>query len=288
MINFFQYQGQGYLDFLLPAQADVGSIDATIYSSNGSVVSSSVEYTSSSVDTNVQAYVSGGASFFNVDDIAGIQRGKRYLLDGPEEFGGEFVTVKSVETSGRVNLYRPTIYSHVSESAFQGTLVKVLVSGSATETVGQHLYCTVDYEVSSEPQERLHKSFHVTRFIPVTNLSIEDLRDFDPQLGKKGLAGTHLNKLVENAWEMILSRVGARGNAGGLVGSIDLTVPHSYLVRRLILENDPERKEQADAFSQRFNEEFEASMGVATHDADGDGAINPNERFRNTIRFVRA
>jgi hypothetical protein len=288
MINFFQYQGQGYLDFLLPSQADVGSIDATIYSSNGSVVSSSVEYTSSSVDTQVQAYVSGGVSFFNVDDPSGIQRGKRYLLDGSEEFGGEFVTVKSLGSGGRVNLFRPTIYSHLSESTFQGTQVKVLISGSSTQTVGQHFYCTLAYETASEVQERLHKSFHVTRFVPVTNLSIEDLRDFDPQLGKKGLAGTHFNNLVENAWEMILSRVGARGNAGGLVGSIDLTVPHSYLVRRLILENDPERKEQADAMSQRFNEEFEASMSVASHDANGDGAINPNERFRNTIRIARA
>lgn len=289
MQNFFQYNGQGYLEFLMPEKADVDSVVATIYNSEGAIVSASVTYTSSSVSKLLQSPVSAGLSFLPLDSTSGIQPGKRYLLDGKEEFGGEFVTVRSLATGPTgVNLFRPTIAQHASGALLQGTSVKVLISGSSTETIEKNFYCKLAYEVNSEPQPELHKSFHVTRFVPVTNLSIEDLRDFDPQLGKKGLSGLHLKNLVDTAWEMILSRVGARGNMGGLVGSIDLTVPHSYLVRRLILENDPERKEQADAFSQRFNEEFEASMGVVAHDVDGDGIINPNERFRNTIRFSRA
>lgn len=287
MTNFVQLNGQGYLDFLMPERADVGSVVATVYNSNGSVVSASATYTSSSVSTVLQSSVSGGVTFLPLDTTASIQSGKRYLLDGREDFGGEFVTIKNLTVSG-ANLYRPTINSHASGSSFEGTLVKVLLSGSSTETVGNNFYCKVAYEVNSEPQAEIHKSFNVTRFVPVTNLSIEDLRDFDPQLGKKGLSGLHIKNLIDNAWEMILARIGARGNMGGLIGSVDLTNPHNYLVRRLILENDPERKEQADAFSQRFNEEFEASMGVAAHDADGDGSINPNERFRNTIRISRA
>jgi hypothetical protein len=47
-------------------------------------------------------------------------------------------------------------------------------------------------------------------------------------------------------------------------------------------------KEHADMLSQRFNEEFESILGVAAIDANGDGRIQPWERFRNTITFRRA
>ena len=288
MFNFVQFQGSGYLDFQLPVRADDGSIQATIYSSNGSILSSSVQFTSGTVDTTSDAEYEAGSSLIVLNSTSSIQKGKRYLFGGPEELQGEFVTVKRLgPADNAVTLMRPTINFHEVSSSFESTDVRVLVSGSSTNQVSTNNYCKLAFEYQAEAQPEFHKSFSVTRFIPVTNLSIEDLRDFDAQMGKKGLAGTNFSRLQEKAWEMILARVGARGNMGGIVGTVDLTTPHSYLVRRLILENDPANKEQADAMSQRFNEEFEAVFTVAAHDKDGDGAINPNERLRTTIRIIR-
>lgn len=297
MRNFIQFQSTGQLSFELPTRALSGSITGSVYNNRAGVTAVSASFTTSSINTILQTAVSGGAMSFIASGAITPLKNHRYLLGTSEEENGEMITLKSFSlSSGNTvfNLMRPLVFSHEAGQPVSDTTVVLTIPTGSTGLVSQNCYAIVEYIPSSSIgfansfADKIHKSFDVTRFIPVTTLSIEDIRDFDPQLAKKGLQGLSVNNLMLKAWEMILARIGGRGNMGGIVGSVDLTVPHSYLTRRLIAELDPEMKEYSDTLAQRFTEEFESILGVTAHDANGDGQIQPWERFRTSIRVTRS
>lgn len=297
MRHFVQFQSTGFLSFELPTRALSGSITGSIFNSNAGITGVSASFTTSSINTTVQTAVSAAAMSLVVAGTIAPVKNHRYLIGVSEEQNGEFITLRSFTTSGgntTLNLMRPLTFSYPAGEPVSDTTVVLTIGTGSTGQVNWNNYAKLEYIPSSSLgfaapfADSIHKSFDVTRFIPVTTLSVEDLRDFDPQLAKKGMQGLSVYNLMTKAWEMLLARVGARSNMGGIVGSVDLTVPHSYLTRRLIAELDPEMKEHADMLSQRFNEEFESILGVAAIDSTGDGRIQPWERFRNAIRFSRS
>lgn len=297
MRHFVQFQSTGFLSFELPTRALSGSITGSIYNNNGGITGVSASFTTSSINTTIQTAVSAAAMSVVVAGSITPVKNHRYLIGVSEEQNGEFITLKSFTTAGgntTLNLMRPLTFSYSAGEPVGDTTVVLTIGTGSTGQVNWNNYATLQYIPSSslgfatDFADTIHKSFDITRFIPITTLSIEDLRDFDPQLAKKGMQGLSVYNLMTKAWEMLLARVGARSNMGGIVGSVDLTVPHSYLTRRLIAELDPEMKEYADMLSQRFNEEFESILGVAAIDRSGDGRIQPWERFRQSVKFSRS
>ena len=298
MRNFVQLNGTGIISFELPVRPVNNQVTASIFSSNGSLIASNdaslgvplctVDVRQASFGAAVLTVAAAAGSLSFTGNVSTYTKGKRYLLGVSEEQNGEMITVRS-NAGGVVTPLRPLINSFAVGDSITDPEVRVTVPTSSTGEVSVNNYIRLSYtgSVSGLSGDAIHKSFDITRYIPVTTLSIEDLRDFDPQLAKKGLAGLSINAIMKKAWEQILARVGARGNMSGLVGSVDLTVPHSYLTRRMIAELDMEQKEYADMLALRFNEEFESIVGVTAHDANGDGAINSWERFRNTVSWVR-
>lgn len=301
MRNFIQFNSTGIINFELPVRPVPTQVTASIYNSNGSLLASNdagagvtlATVVAGSLNSLLYQSASAGANSLVIENPAtSLTKGKHYLVGVSEAQNGEMVTVKNTSVAGpltTINLMRPLIYSHETTEYISDTEVKVTVPASVTSNVSQNNYIKLAFtgSVSGLSEDAIHKSFDITRFIPVTTLSIEDLRDFDSQIGKKGLAGLQINSLMKKAWEVILARVGARGNMGGIVGSVDMTIPHSYLTRRMIAELDPEQKEYSDMLALRFNEEFEAIASVTPMDKNGDGNIQDFERFRNTISWVR-
>jgi hypothetical protein len=297
MRHFIQFQSTGFLSFELPTRALSGSITGSIYNNNAGITQLSASFTTGSINTTVQTAVSAAAMSLVVAGTIAPVKNHRYLIGVSEEQNGEMITLKSFSVAGgntTLNLMRPLVFSYAAGEPVADTTVVLTIPTGSTGLVSWNNYAKLEYIASSSLgfaapfSDSIHKSFDVTRFIPVTTLSVEDLRDFDPQLAKKGMQGLSVYNLMTKAWEMLLARVGARSNMGGIVGSVDLTVPHSYLTRRLIAELDPEMKEHADMLSQRFNEEFESILGVAAIDKNGDGRIQPWERFRQSIKFSRS
>ena len=297
MRHFCQFQSTGFLSFELPTRALSGSITGSIYNNNAGITQLSASFTTSSINTTIQTAVSAAAMSVVVAGSITPVKNHRYLIGVSEEQNGEFITLRSFTTAAgntTLNLMRPLTFSYPAGEPVADTTVVLTIGTGSTGQVSWNNYATLQYIPSSSLgfstafADTIHKSFDITRFIPITTLSIEDLRDFDPQLSKKGMQGLSLYNLMLKAWEMLISRIGARSNMGGVVGSVDLTVPHSYLTRRLIAELDPEMKEYADMLSQRFNEEFESILGVSAIDRSGNGSIQPWERLRNTISFKRA
>lgn len=288
-MQFINISTGGTLKFELPNYPtnSTGSVHVHIFNPAGSQVVTSASTTVDSVNTHVQTAVSGTQVAFTLDSTTGVVSGRRYFLDGPENTGGESVTVKSVSGS-TVTLYRPLERSHTSGSQFFGTLLQTTISGSQLGTVGKHYRAEAHWYLNDVEQAPMVVDFHCVRFSPESYLTLEDIRDLDPTLLQKWPKGMVFDKIRAKTKEMMLNRVASTVDPGSIVGIVDLTVAHSFLVRsEIALTAGPDWNDYRDKMVQRYQEEFEAALQANAIDSNQDGQIGVNEYFRKTIRLVR-
>jgi hypothetical protein len=88
----------------------------------------------------------------------------------------------------------------------------------------------------------------------------------------------------------LLIRRSLGGPRGDHRRELDLTVPHAYLTRALILEASATTAETAaevERFYQRFSSTFDTALASAAIDNDQDGRIEPNEGWYRSIPVMR-
>lgn len=285
-MHFINLSTGGTIFFEFPTQPDSGSISVKLYAPNGSGWGAP-SVTPDTVNTTITGTVGPGSQTLGVNTVTGLVAGRRYLLDGPETVGGESITVKAVSGSS-VTLFRPVITAHLSGSSLKGTGCLVSLTGSQTGTVGRGYRGEAFWTLDGVAQHPVVFSFHLVRYSPVSYLTMEDVRDLDPTLASKLPKGAFFSALRDKTWNMILNRVASTVNPGAVVGTVDLTVAHSFLVRsELALTAGPDFIEYRTQMAQRFAEELEAALAACTVDTNEDGIIAANEAFRRVIHLVR-
>lgn len=279
-------KGQSYtLGFYLPARADA-TPTATVYSPGGGSLQTPT-VTLDTVSTTLSGAASAGATSVTVASATGITAGRRYLIGGGEDAGGETITVKSV-ASTTVNLVRALRFAVSSGASFVGH--RATLSLSSIDTADRHYRAEVAWAVSSVTQAPFVLAFDVTKYTPRSGLTAEDIRDFDPILNKRLPQGLWIPAVIDQAWSMILAQIASKVDPGGLVGALDLTVPHAYLTRALILEasaTSAETAAEVERFYQRFSSTFDTALASAAIDNDQDGRIEPNEGWYRSIPVMR-
>lgn len=273
----------------LPQRADA-TPTFVVKTPSGSTAQSSASVTLASCNTTLNGAASAGAASVVVTSASGITAGRKYLVGGAESTGGEFVTVKSVSGT-TITLVRPLRFARASGVAFQSTRVDMAISASTPSAIGRHWRAEITWAVSSASQDTYEVPFDVTRYSPMTALRADDVVDFDPVLAKRLPAGTWLPALMDVAWDMILRRLALTKAPGSLMGAIDLTTPHAYLVRKLIAETGAttavELKEYAETLAAEFQRELEITLASAAVDDDQDGAIEKHEGWTKTLSLQR-
>lgn len=267
----------------LPVRPDSAPTFSVFTPSGGELQSGTA--TLDAVNTTLAASASASAQTVTLASGSGIAAGRRYFLGGPEENGGEVVTVRSV-SGATATLVRPLQRAAASGATF--TSSRLTVSINAIATVGRHYRLSLAYDVGAEAQAPWIVPFDVVRYVARTGLTLEDVRALDPQFAKRLPAGTWLPGLVERAWQMILARVASRVDPGALIGAVDLTTAHGYLVRALALETaGPENDAARALYAERFAQEFEAALTTTAVDNDQDGAVERNEGVYRSVPVAR-
>lgn len=267
----------------LPARPDAAPTFA-VYAPEGGSVETGTS-TLDAVDTTLASSAAAGASTLTLTSGTGVVAGRRYLLGGTEELGGEQVTVRAV-SGAAVTLLRPLARAAASGATFESTRVSVTLAAIAT--VGRHYRVELAYDVSAVAQPPFVVPFDVVRYTPRTLLTFEELRDLDPLLAKRFPAGGWFPALRDRAWSMILHAVASKVAPGALAGAIDLTIPHGYLVRALLAENagldfEPHRAQ----LMARYSYELETALAATAIDSDQDGAVESNEGWFRSVPVLR-
>lgn len=285
-MKFVQLNIGGTITLDLPTVPDSGTITGSVYSNSGGDLGVAT-VAAQTFSTTLVAAANAGVVQLTLSSSSGAALGQQYLLDGPEALGGETVTLRAVSGS-TATLLRPTLSPRAAGATLQSSRAVFTISAAQAVAVGRHYRLKIDYTSNSVSQPPLFISFDVTRYNPVSFLNAESLRDLDPTLAAKIKQGTNLSQLKERTWDMILTRIAQNYSPGALIGSIDLTTAHQYLIRsELALIAGPEFQDYRDKLAQRFQEEFEASLGAAAFDNNQDGSVTANEGFLKSIYLSR-
>lgn len=241
-----------------------------------------------SVNTTLSAGAAAGAQTITVASATGVTVGRRYLLTGQEIAGGEWVTVRAISGT-TLALARPLALSHASGASVSSTRVSCAVTAAACATVRRGCRVEITYTVSSATRPVVSVEFDVTRYRLESGLTLEHVRDLDPQLLKRAAPGTWWPSVIATAWERIVSRIAQQHDPGGLVGAIDLTQPHAVMVRLLIAEQGASDESRAHAaeLRSRFDAELSLLLSARAFDDDQDGAVESNEGFFKSINLIR-
>ena len=277
-------RGQSYtLAVYLPARADA-TPTATVYGPEGGA-QQTPSVTLDTVATTLSGSASAGATSVTVASATGITAGRRYLLAGGEDAGGETVTVRAV-SSNTVTLVRPLRWAAASGASFVGH--RITMALTSLSTADRHYRAEVTWAVSTVAQPPFVVPFDVVRYWPRSGLTAEDLRDLDPLFSKRLPAGTWIPAVIDRAWDQILARVASKVAPGALVGALDLTVPHGYLVRALLLETaGPDAAQERELLFARYGAELDSALAATAIDDDQDGAVEPHEGWYRSIPVLR-
>lgn len=241
-----------------------------------------------SVNTTLSGAAAAGALSVSVASASGITVGRRYLIGGTEEAGGEWVTPSSI-ASTTITLARPLVRAQANGAAFAGTRVSCVVTAAMATEVARGCRCEVTYLVSAAARPVVSVEFDITRYRLTSGLTLDHVRDLDPTIASRAAKGTVWPRVIDAAWERLVNRVGLQKAPGGLVGAIDLTQCHAIYVRLLIAEQslDEDGIARANELRARLDAELTAHLAARAYDDDQDGAVEAHEGFVRTINLIR-
>lgn len=284
---FVTLNSTGSLVFDLPQRPDASSITASLYTpSGGSLAGATVAL--DSVNTGLTLAVSSSTVALVVASATGMAVGRRYLLDGSEDTAGEWVTVRTLSGTTVTPLH-PPVSSHASGSTLQSARVTVTVPAATTTPVGRHYRCELSWQVSGSNQAPYVATYDVVRYTPVSYLTREDVGTIDPTFIKKIPSGWAFQQVKQGTWDEMLQRIASTVAPGSLVGTVNLTRPHAFLVlAELVLSAGEEAAPFRERLIQRHKESLDAALAAHAIDENQDGNNNQDEGWRNSVILVRA
>lgn len=251
---------------------------------SGGAVQASTVPTLNAVSTTLSVAANAGDQTLTLTSATSVVVGNRYLLGGTEATGGEFVTVKSI-ASNVVTLVRRIITSKASGASFVSTEVSFPIAAISGPGRAYRVEYTYD---SNRPSFVL--PFDVTRWTPVSYLTIEDLRDIDPNITKKLPAGIWLPAMMNETWEILQNHIASKVDPGGVVGSVDLTTAHGYLLKAILAESagtSAEVTTYRDMMYKRYLEERDNSLSNMSYDEYQTGKASMHRGYYRNIKLVR-
>lgn len=253
----------------------------------GAIVQTSSAPTLDTVNTTLASAAAAGAQQLTVTSGTGVTVGRRYLLGGAEDDGGEVVTVRAVSGT-TVTLVGRLRAARASGAAFVSARVSFSVAAIATPGRAYRVEYTWP---SGDGQPVAHIPFDVVRYVPVSHLSVSSVADLDPLFPKRLPEGLWLPGLVSEAWSMICRHLAQQYEPGALVGACDLTTAHGYAVRFLLAETAGEGDDVAAyrvRMAKRYQEERDATLSTLAVDRGQQGAASQVRPWARSIRVVRA
>jgi hypothetical protein len=255
----------------------------TVSTVGGASVQSTTAALRDPVDTTLSAAAVAGAAQLTLTDVTGVEIGRRYLLGGREDRGGETVTVRAIN-GAVVSLVRRLFTARAAGVVFQSTRVRFPVA--ALQGHGRNH--RVEYSwPPADAQPTYIVPFDLVRYAPISTLTVEDLRDSDPIIAQRLNTGTWLAGVIQQAWETLLRHLASKVDPGAVVGVRDLTSAHGYLVRALIAETaGPDAADYLGRMQARYREERDAAMAATAIDEAQTG-VGRNGRLGRSIPIIR-
>jgi hypothetical protein len=251
--------------------------------------STSAGYTA--LSTTLNGAATAGSTTIVLSDASGVVVGRQYQLGGSEREFGETVLVVAV-SSNTVTLAQPVLKNRANGTTFKSTRVTFAIGTGVTASPLTNCFLEYTYAYGSVTQDLVIVPFDVVRYNPVSFVDSQALRRLDPQLFKRVASGLYLQGVIDNTWDSLLDKIAAKVPPGAVVGTIDLTRAHCFLVFIELLTmgaNNAETRELLAFLERKFAESFTETLGRLAIDSDQDGdAVTGEKGFVvSSIKVIR-
>lgn len=236
------------------------------------------------VSTTLSALAAAGAGSLALTSASGVTAGRVYLVGGAEAEGGEAVTARALSGS-TLTLVRRLERERASGATFQSARLSFAITTASTAVPRRN--ARIEW-TNPDTGEVVPIPFDVTRYAPVSTLTAEVILGLDPQFKKRLAAGEWLPGRIAIAWDMLLGHIAAQVQPGGLIGTVDLTTAHGYLVRALAAETaGKDAAEEYVMLSRRYAEERERVLTACAYDERQTGNASNRRGYHRSINLVR-
>lgn len=259
------------------------AVTASAYSPSGGSVSVSVTSQSLSIGLTANAYA--GDNEFTIDSISGLKLDTQYVIKN-STYENLFAIKKIDPSTKTIQSFRPLQQDFASGSA----VVSPTLLFSFPDSLDYQLGYRLELEYLDFYGDRKFETlaFNAVPYSLKSDLTLEILAAHDGLVEQKIASETNFSAMKEATWDSIVARVHTNKDLGTLVGTINLTTPHAYLMLVQLAQGaGPEFLEYRNMLARRFEEELNLVLTSVQTFGNSTGQTKQKDWFR-TVQIVRA
>lgn len=251
-------------------------ISASAYDRNNQSIPMTAAKQTLTNGVSVDAYA--GDTSFTLDSLSGLRINSLYAVKNS--------TYEQLVSIARMNPSTKEVFLHrpLEQDFASGSLI-------SSPTVTFSFTSTVDFNIGNRIEFHYHDfygdeqietiPFNALPYHLKTDASIETVAALDGQIAEKLNSGVNFDTLKNATWEMVVARVHANKAVGTLVGTVNLTNAHSFMILAQLAQGaGPEYLEYRNSLLKRFEEELHSTLSSLQTFGDENGITKQKDWFR--------
>ena len=250
-------------------------ISASAYDRNNRSIPMTAAKQTLTNGVNVDAYA-GDMSVF-VDSLTGLRLNTPYVVKN--SVYEQLISISKINpTTKEITFFRPLQQDFASGSLFSSPTVTFSFTSTVDFNIGNRIEFHYHDFYGDEQIETI--PFNSLPYHLKSDVSIESVAALDGLLVEKIPSGTNFEALKEATWEMVVARVHANKEVGTLVGTINLTNAHSFMILAQLAQGaGPDYFELRNSLLTRFEEELHSTLSSLQTFGDENGITKQKDWF---------
>lgn len=250
-------------------------LSSSAYDSNNQPLSMSATKQSLTNGINVAAYAGDNSIF--VDSLTSLRINSLYAIKNSTY--EQLISIAKINPSTKeITLHRPLTQDFASGSLFSSPTITFTFPNPVTFQLGNRIEVHYHDFYNDEQIETL--SFNSLPYGLKTDASIETVSALDGQFQDKLNIGMNFEALKQATWEMVVARVHSNKELGTLVGTVNLTNAHSFMILAQVAQSaGPEYLEYRSSLLRRFDEELKSTLSALQTFGTEDGVTKQKDWF---------
>lgn len=219
-----------------------------------------------------------GDTSFILDSLSGLRINSLYAVKNSTY--EQLVSIARMNPSTKeVFLHRPLEQDFASGSLISSPTVTFSFTSTVDFNVGNRIEFHYQDFYGDEQIETI--PFNALPYHLKTDASIETVAALDGQIAEKLNSGVNFDTLKNATWEMVVARVHANKAVGTLVGTVNLTNAHSFMILAQLAQGaGPEYLEYRNSLLKRFEEELHSTLSSLQTFGDENGITKQKDWFK--------
>lgn len=255
----------------------ITNITASCYDPNNQSVS--VTAAKQTITSGITVDATAGDDSFTLSSLTGLRLDGVYVLKNDGVYEQQFGISRMNSSTKLVTPFRPLQQDFPSGSTIESPTITFTFADALPFMLGYRIELHYHDFFGDPKYETI--SFNAVPYSLKSDVTLESLAALDGMVNDKIPVGTNFNALKEACWDMVIARVHANKDMGTLVGTINLTNAHSFMILAQLAQSaGPEFLEYRNSLLRRFEEELHSTLSSIQTFGTSQGVTKQKDWFR--------